>query len=137
MYVFIFPVVAQSLSLMPKDTELLDKQEQKQGEITIKTYKFHSQSTKEQINEFYQQMFSNEGFKESKQSGLSKSISIFLKTNSIVSLNFVTDYEDKSATYYYIQIQEFPSGVKVEDNSSEDKSLQKNKSQEMINKEAN
>jgi hypothetical protein len=130
MCIFVFPVFAQSLNLMPKDSELVDKREQKQGEIVIKTYKFHSQSTVEQINEFYKKLFSNEGFGEAKQQGLNENIQVFTKANSIASLNFVPDYEDKSAAYYYIQIQEFPVNVKSEDNS-----LQTNKSQKPVNKE--
>lgn len=130
MYVFAFLVYSQSLSLMPKDTQLVDKKEQKQGEIVIKTYRFHSQSTKEEINEFYQQMFSNEGFKEAKQAGASRHSLVLLKVNSIASLNFVPDYEDKTATYYYLQIQELPADVKLEDNS-----LQTGKSPKPVDKE--
>jgi hypothetical protein len=120
----IFSAFSQSLTLMPKDTELLGQKDEKQAEekITIKTYKFHSKNSKEDILEFYEQMFSNEGFKLSKQSAKDKRILVFTKENSIILLNFVPDYKDEAAVYYNIQIQEFPTGAMNKEDSSKQSS---------------
>lgn len=107
-------VFSQSLTLTPKDTELLNQKEEKQGEeenIIIKTYKFHSKASKEEIIEFYRQMLSNEGFKESGQSAKDKRMMLFIKSNNMILLNFVPDYKDNTAIYYNIQLQEFPAAT--------------------------
>lgn len=113
-FCFILPVFSQSLSLTPKKTELLEQKEENQDGIIIKNYRFHSHSSKEQIGEFYKQMFLSAGFKESKQSTKDKNVLLFLKTDSIALLNFVADYEDKTAIYYYVQLQEFSGGTAAE-----------------------
>ncbi len=111
----IFTAFSQSLDFTPKDTTLVSQKQEKQaeGKITITTYKFYSHSSKDKIVEFYDQMFSNEGYKRSKQS--TEKAKAFLKGNSVVLMNFVPDYKDESAIYYNIQVQEFPAGSNVEE----------------------
>ncbi len=117
MFIVISPAFPQSLTLTPKDTELVDQKEQKQagGKITIDTYRFHSGSSKDEIVEFYEQMFSNDGFKESSQSAKDKRTMVFIKSDSIILLNFVSDFQDKKAIYYYIQVEKFPANTKVDE----------------------
>ena len=58
---------AQRLNLMPRGTELVDQQKRATDVVSTVTYKYYSDSTKEEIIRFYRHMFAQDGFTEIQQ----------------------------------------------------------------------